>query len=82
MNNKSYIAVALCLSIISLLCFPCSLSYADPDSNECIKANVITESDAGGGKVTTGELLLVSFIAGVIWAVIGILMIYIIEGHL
>ena len=82
MNYKSYNAIALCLSIIFVLCFSSSLSYAEPDSDDDIEANVITESDAGGGKVTTGELLLVSFVAGAIWAVIGILMIYIIEGHL
>jgi ABC-type sulfate transport system permease component len=82
MNYKSYIAVALCLSIISLLCLSSSLSYACQLPDETIQKNVITESDAGGGKVTTGELLLVSFIAGVIWAVIGIIMAYIFEGHL
>jgi hypothetical protein len=82
MNYKSYIAVALCISIISLLCFPSSLSYAEPDSDEGIEANVITESDAGGGQVTTGELLLVSFVVGAIWFVIALIFAYMIEGHL
>jgi hypothetical protein len=71
MKLNRTISLILCLSLILIGTGLSSITYATPNSVDNDVENVVTESDAGGGDITSTELILIILAAvGVFFVII------------
>ncbi len=67
---KKIITLLLCCSLVFLACGLVCSAPANPDNDDNTEANVITESDAGGGGLSAKEVGLLVIVAILVSAII------------